>query len=663
MENNKEQDLDFKEAKNEQKKEDDSEQNQDLVSKESSKEDKPNSDPKSPDNIKEDDSEKEKDLIPEEGSKEDKQDLSSDVADEFTADLTQADKLEKYEHLEESDGKEGPSFIKSKTLEEVLIDRGLLTEEQLDSAKKESEETEKELKDVLIASGFLSKEHMPLLLGIEMGVQTVDLASIIIEPEIAALIPEAVVRKLKILPLFKESNTLTIAMADPTDIHAIDQLQRETGLMIEPVLASDMEIVRTLDQTYGTADTIYEIVKSVDEKKLLSAKEAGEEAPIVKLANLIMVQAVRDRASDIHIEPEDKMVRVRYRIDGVLHRVVSLPKFLQAPITSRMKIMSDLDIAERRLPQDGRIKMEVGNKSIDLRVSLQPTMFGENIVMRILDKSSIMIGIESLGFSKEDFNLFTDFLARPYGMIMVTGPTGSGKTTTLYSALNRVNTEDRNIMTMEDPIEYQLSLIRQTQVNPQIGLTYAAGLRAILRQDPDIIMVGEIRDLETAEIAVHSALTGHLVFSTLHTNDAASAFPRFIDMGIEPFLASSSIIGVIAQRLIRVICEKCKESYKPVQTIIEELDLTGKKDVVFYKGKGCSLCKGTGYKGRIGIYSMLKVTPKIQELIISHAPASDIDRVAQEEGMHSLRDDCLLKVLKGTTTVEEMFRVTQEVIV
>ncbi|MDP8216968.1 MAG: ATPase, T2SS/T4P/T4SS family [Candidatus Kaelpia imicola] len=556
-----------------------------------------------------------------------------------------------------------PSFIKEKSLEELLVDRGLLTDEQLDSAKAEAKETGKLLKDILIESGFISQEHMPLLWGAELGVKSVDLSSFIIEPEIAGLVPEATVRKLKILPLFKEGNSLTVAMADPTDVRIIDELHRETALMIEPVLASDMEIIRTIDQTYGTADTIYEIVKSVDEKKLLSSKEAGDEAPIVKLTNLIIVQAVRDRASDIHIEPEEKMVRVRYRIDGVLHRVISLPKFLQMPITSRIKIMSDLDIAERRLPQDGRIRMDVGNKSIDLRVSLQPTLFGENVVMRILDKSSIMIGIESLGFSKDDFNTFTNVIRAPHGMILVTGPTGSGKTTTLYSAINRINTEDRSIMTMEDPTEYQIPLVRQTQVNPQIGLTYAAGLRAILRQDPDIIIVGEVRDLETAEIAVHAALTGHLVFSTLHTNDAASAFTRLIDMGVEAFLASSSVIGVIAQRLIRVICEKCKEEFKPTKAILDEMGIVDKGDTIFYEGAGCPLCKGTGYKGRIGIFSILRVTSKIQDLIVSRAPATDIDKVARSEGMDSLRDDCLDKVKKGITTVEEMFRVTQDIVV
>lgn len=573
-------------------------------------------------------------------------------------------KMNEEKMIERKEAEESASVYQKKIeLEEILVERGLLTSEQLESAKKEAEETGKSLKDVLIDSGFISKEHIPLLLSIELGVKAVDLSNIIVEPEVANLIPESVVRKFKVLPLFREGNNLTVAMADPTDVRIIDELHRETELMIEPVLASEMEIARAIDQTYGTADTIYELVKSIDERKILSTKEAGEEAPIVKLTNLIIVQAIRDRASDIHIEPEEKMVRVRYRIDGVLHRVLSLPKFLQMPITSRIKIMSDLDIAERRLPQDGRIKMEVGNKSIDLRVAIQPTLHGENIVMRILDKSSIMIGIENLGFSEEDLESFLDLIHKPYGMILVTGPTGSGKTTTLYSALNRLNTEDRNIMTMEDPIEYQLPLVRQTQVNPQIGLTFAAGLRAILRQDPDIIMVGEVRDLETAEIAIHAALTGHLVFSTLHTNDAPSAFTRLIDMGVEPFLVSSSVLGVIAQRLVRVICENCKQSYKPAPTSIKELGLPPDKEVKLYRGKGCGLCKGTGYRGRTGIFSVLKVTPKIQELIVSRAPATEIDKAARSEGMKTLREDCLDKVLKGITTMEEMLRVTQDILV
>lgn len=572
------------------------------------------------------------------------------------------DKIKELKEMEKKEVIETPS-IRQKNLEEVLVERGILTQEQLDSAKKEAEETGRSLKDVLIESGFISKEHIPLLLSIELGVKTVDLANVIVEPEVANLVPEPVVRRLKVLPLFREGNNLTVAMADPTDIRIIDELHRTTGLMIEPVLASEMEIVRAIDQTYGAADTIYEIVRSIDEKKILSAKDAGEEAPIVKLTNLIIVQAIRDRASDVHIEPEEKMVRVRYRIDGVLHRVLSLPKFLQMPVTSRIKIMSDLDIAERRLPQDGRIKMEVGNKSVDLRVSVHPTLHGENIVLRILDKSSIMIGIENLGLSEQDLKAFLDLIHKPYGMILVTGPTGSGKTTTLYSALNRLNTEDRNIMTMEDPIEYQLPIVRQTQVNPQIGLTFAAGLRAILRQDPDIVMVGEIRDLETAEIAVHAALTGHLVFSTLHTNDAPSAFTRLVDMGVEPFLVSSSVIGVIAQRLVRVICEKCKEPYQPTPAVLKDLGLSESEDVHLYRGKGCPLCKGTGYRGRTGIFSVLKVSPKIQELVVNRAPAGEIDKVARSEGMKTLREDCLEKVLKGITTVEEMLRVTQDIIV
>lgn len=556
------------------------------------------------------------------------------------------------------------SLLKEKSLEEILIERGLLTEEQLASAKKEAEERGKPLKEVLIESGFISKEHTHLLLGIELGVKTIDLSNVIIEPEVAGTLSESTVRRLKVVPLFKEGDTLAVAMADPTDINVIDELNRETGFNIEPVLAPEMDISRAIDQIYGTANTIYDIVKSIDEKKILSSKEAGEEAPIIKLTNLLIVQAVRDRASDIHIEPEEKMLRVRYRIDGVLHRIASLPKFLQLPIVSRIKIMSDLDIAERRLPQDGRIKMDVGNKSIDLRVSIQPTLHGENVVMRILDKASIMIGIENLGFSEKDLGTFLDLIQRPYGMILVTGPTGSGKTTTLYSALNRLNTEDKSIMTMEDPIEYQLPLVRQTQVNPQIGLTFAAGLRAILRQDPDIIMVGEIRDLETAEIAIHAALTGHLVFSTLHTNDAPSAFTRLIDMGVEPFLASSSVIGIIAQRLVRLICDRCKESYKPSKALVEDLGFGDcyNEELQFYRGKGCGLCKGTGYRGRIGIYSLLRVTPTIQDLVLQRASAQAIDAQARKEGMRTLREDCFDKVINGLTTVEEMIRVTQDVI-
>ena len=548
-----------------------------------------------------------------------------------------------------------------KRIGEILMEQGYITSAQLEEALEEQKITGEKLGEIMIRKGWISQEVLNQALANQTGVSTFDLSTYIIDPEVIKLIPEEVATKYKVVPVFKIDNTLTVAMVDPNNVFVIDELSRITGCIIEPVLADEIAIRKAHDQYYGGAGTIQEIISRIDKEKLAEGEKLGEEAPIVKLVNMLIVEAVQSNASDIHIEPEEKFVGVRYRIDGILRRRTFLPKDLQPAVISRLKIMSGLDIAEKRIPQDGRIIMKVANKDIDFRVSTCPTVHGENIVLRILDKSSVNIGLEKLGFPSRELELFKELIFQPYGIILVTGPTGSGKTTTLYSALQKINREEVNIMTVEDPVEYQFPRIRQVQVNVKAGLTFASALRSFLRQDPDVIMVGEIRDLETAEIAVQAALTGHLVLSTLHTNDSPSAFTRLIDMGVEPFLVSSSILGVLAQRLIRKVCSKCKEEYTPSSALIKDLGLEGKvsESIKFVKGRGCKLCNSSGYKGRIGIFELLKVTPKIQELVLSRASADDIGKVAHQEGMRSLREAAIDKLLEGVTTPEEVMRVTQ----
>jgi type IV pilus assembly protein PilB len=550
-----------------------------------------------------------------------------------------------------------------KDIGERLVEKGYITFHQLEEALQEQKITGEKLVDILIRRGWVAPEEMNRILGMQAGVSAFDLANYIIDPEVIKLIPQDVAVRYKVIPVFKISNVLTVAMADPTNVFIIDELTRIAGCTIEPVLAEEMAIRKAQDQYYGGAGTIQEILSTLDKSKLKEADKLGEEAPIVRLANILIVEAVQRNASDIHIEPEEKFLGVRYRIDGILHKHTVLPKDLQPAIISRFKIMAGLDIAEKRVAQDGRILMKVGQKEIDFRVSTCPTVWGENIVIRILDKSSMVIGLENLGFSRRELELFQEMITQPYGIVLVTGPTGSGKTTTLYSALQRINREEINIMTVEDPVEYQFPQIRQVQVNPKAGLVFASALRSFLRQDPDVIMVGEIRDLETAEIAVQAALTGHLVFSTLHTNDAPTAFTRLIDMGVEPFLVSSSLLGVLAQRLIRRVCSKCKEEYTPSTSLIKSLGLEGKVEpnIKFLKGKGCKLCNNSGYKGRTAIFELLRVSPQIQESILKKASAEEIRQIAQNQGMRTLREAALEKLMAGITTPEEVIRVTQAI--
>jgi len=546
---------------------------------------------------------------------------------------------------------------------ELLKEKGLITQEHLKKATEEMRKTGLPLAKALEKLGFITEEEIASTIADTVGVPYMDLTDYLIDPEVIKLVPESIAKKHKAVPLFKIGNTLTLAMVDPRDIIAIDDIRRRIKVgSIDSVLASEKGIQRVIDSYYGAIGTVDDVIKGIDKSKLEvkgkeGISEAAGEPPVIKLVNLIVTQAVKDKASDIHIEPDEEMVRIRYRIDGILHEVNTIPKHLQSPVISRVKILAKMDIAEQRKAQDGRIKIKKEDRVVDIRVSSFPTVHGENIVMRLLDKSTALLGLSELGLSNEDLKRFDKLVHAPNGIILVTGPTGSGKTTTLYAALATINSMEKNIITIEDPVEYELPLIRQTQVNPKADLTFATGLRSILRQDPDVVMVGEIRDKETTEIAIQAALTGHLVFSTLHTNDAPSALTRLMDMEAEPFLISSSVSGILAQRLVRVICPKCKERHTPSQEELKGLGLKEKID--FYKGKGCPKCKKTGFTGRVGIYELLVMDDELRKMVVAKASSDDIRKKAISKGMRSLFTDGLAKAKAGVTTVEEVLRATR----
>ena len=557
-----------------------------------------------------------------------------------------------------------------KSLGEALVERGLITPEKLKKAKDEADRTKEPLRRVLIKLGMVNEEAIISFFGDQLGIPRIDFANYILEPKVVDILPENFCRKNLIIPLFKIGETITIAMVDPLDIFTLDEVRLKTGCEVDPVVVSEKDLTKVFDQYYGVKGTMNDIVQSIDKDKLeiKAGKEADpkavqglvEDAPIVKLVNLLITEAIKAGASDIHIEPDETILGTRYRVDGVLHEVMSPPRDLQSAIISRIKILSGMDIAEKRIPQDGRFQLKLEGRQIDARVSTIPTVYGENIVIRLLDLNSILLGLSDLGFDKEMLEVYEKLIHKPYGIILVTGPTGSGKTTTLYSSLSAINSPEKNIVTIEDPIEYRLKLVRQMQINPKAGLTFATGLRSILRQDPDIIMVGEIRDLDTAEIAIQAALTGHLVLSTLHTNDAPGAITRLIDMGVEPFLVSSSVSAVIAQRLVRIICKDCKDSYAPSAKLLEELGLPSSKQVKFYRGKGCDKCLHTGYKGRLGIFELMLPDDTIKALTVAKSSSAEIRKAALKSGMKAIQKDGLDKVIAGVTTVEEVLRVTQQ---
>lgn len=560
----------------------------------------------------------------------------------------------------------------NKKIGDILIDQGLISFEQLKEAlEMQKDGSKKRLGEIFVETGVITNEELYEILQYVYETEYVDLSNYVIDPEVISLISEKAALRFKLIPLSKNEDELIIAMANPLDVYAIDFVRDHTKIKkIKSLLASEEDVLNAITNYYelGEYDDIIEklgteiIFKEEEEEEDSKKLEAiSKEAPIIQLVNMLIVQGVKDRASDIHIEPNKKGLLIRLRIDGMLHDIRTLPNKIKSAVTSRIKILAKMDIAERRLPQDGRFQVKFGTREVDLRVSTIPTVLGEKVVLRLLDKSKGLIKLEQLGFIPEQLEQFKSIISKSYGIILITGPTGSGKTTTLYAALNQVNSKDKNIITVEDPVEYKLDRINQIQIKPKINLTFANALRSILRQDPDVIMVGEIRDSETAQIAVQAALTGHLVFSTLHTNDAASALTRLIDMDVETFLISSSVIGVIGQRLVRVICEKCKEEYIPGEGILSGLNLKSNSNddgkVKLYRGTGCSSCKNTGYYGRTSIYELLVLDEEVRTLIISKVSSNIIKDVAIKKGMKTLKDNGLEKAMQGVTTIEEVLRV------
>lgn len=573
---------------------------------------------------------------------------------------------------------------------ELLLKHGLITKEQLEEALKKQKELGKRLGSTLIELGYITEKQLVEVLAKQLGVPAIDLSDIKIPDEVLKLLPPEICFQYEVLPLARKANILFLAMVDPSNIQALENVKFMTGLDVEPVIAAESALRRSLEKFYP--NYMHEIAKieelkkkekeeeligfdledvevedyeeSLDEKEIL---KISKDTQITKLVNKIIKDAVSKRASDIHIEPFEKVLRVRLRIDGVLQVYADLPQRLKTGIVSRIKLMCspNLDISERRKPQDGRIQLKLkddnaNERMIDFRVSVVPTVFGEKVVMRILDKSGLSLDLKVLGFEGDDLQRFLKLIHSPYGIILVTGPTGSGKTTTLYSALSTINTPDRQIITIEDPVEYNIEGINQVQVNREVELDFANALRAFLRQSPDVILVGEIRDSETAEIAIRAALTGHLVFSTIHTNDAPTTIDRLVDLGMQPYLIASSVILIQAQRLVRRICQKCKKEISYDPELIKELGIPEEEipSMKFYKGEGCEVCNNTGYKGRIGIYEVMTISPRIREMILNHATSDRIREVAKEEGMHTLREDGIRKIKKGITTLEEVLRVT-----
>lgn len=567
--------------------------------------------------------------------------------------------------------------MQKKSIGQIFVNAKLITEEQLNQALEKQRQlgTRETIGDVLVGMALITERDKARCLGIHWGVQYVDLAEYQVEQEAVKSISQEIARRYGVIPIGRNDGKLTLAMRNPLDVFALDEVRLITGVDAEPVIATEEDILSAIDQYHEgrSSEVVSDLMDDIqtaeialtddgtaeDEVSIEELRELSGEAPVVRLANVIVTKGIQDKCSDIHLEPGRTSLRVRYRIDGILHDGLIVPKKVQASLVSRIKIMSEMDIAEKRAPQDGRISAIVDGREYDFRVSTLPSIHGEKVVLRVLDKSSVMIGLNKLGFLPHTLEMFESIISRTYGIILAAGPTGSGKSTTLYSVLNKLNSSEKNILTIEDPVEYELPGITQTQINPRAGVTFASGLRTMLRQDPNIIMVGEIRDQDTATIAIEAALTGHLVLSTLHTNDAPGAVTRLIEMGIEPFLIASSVIGVLAQRLLRTICPKCKETYSPPRDAVQRLGMGFEdgSEVTLSRGKGCDYCKGTGYKGRIGIYELMPITDKIRDLVLARASSYVVKEAAIESGMKTLRDDAMEKILLGVTTLEESLRV------
>ncbi len=582
---------------------------------------------------------------------------------------------------------------KKKMLGEMLVAGGMIKDEQLNKALEEQKKRGGRVGEILVDLGFISEHNLAMFLGRQLHIPYIEIEKQLVDADTVRLIPESMARRLTAIPLYKDGDAVVVAAADPLNIFCIDDITKATCRLVRQVVATRSDILRAIDRYYGMAPAME--AAALDFTGLAGAEAAAaepgitpeaitEDAPVVKLVSMIIAQAIMDRASDIHINPEGKGIKIRYRIDGVLREVKSLQREMHSPIVSRIKILANMDIAEKRIPQDGRFQAKVthtdtgpvvtavfrerntlrldSDTTVDIRVSTLPAIQGETVVMRILDRSHIILNLEGLHFPPDLLERYRRLIMRPYGMILVTGPTGSGKSTTLYASVNTLDRKSNNIVTVEDPVEYQVMGVNQVQVNPKAGVTFANGLRSILRQDPDVIMVGEIRDRETAEIAIHAALTGHLVFTTLHTNDAAGAATRLIDMGIEPFLIASSAIGIMAQRLVRKLCDRCKKPYPATPELMKGLGISAPPvGVTFYRGEGCPACKSTGYLGRVGLFELMEINDRLRELIIAKSPSAAIKAAAAQAGFKGLRQEGLIKAAAGITSVEEVLRATQDV--
>lgn len=563
----------------------------------------------------------------------------------------------------------------TRNLGEILLENGVITAAQLEEALEKQRSTQEFLGRTLVSMGYATEQDIVNALGIQQGMEQVNLSQMSISSDVLNLVTPDIAQFYNIIPIRKNDNVLTVAMADPLAINTIDDLKVILGCEIEGAVSTQSEIAAAIEKHYGyqeesaaaLIDELFaDVEKVVDQATGGSTREEiadannlislAHEAPVIKLINLVILQAIQSRASDLHFEPFEEDYQVRHRVDGVLYTIAQPPKHLSLAVSSRLKVMSNLDIAERRLPQDGRIQLSLGGKDIDLRISFLPTMFGESIVIRILDRSAVMITLDGLGLERDQIGAINELIEKPNGIVLVTGPTGSGKTTTLYACLNELNDPQWKIITTEDPVEYQVDGIVQVNINEKVGLTFAKCLRSILRQDPDICMVGEIRDLETAALAIEASLTGHLVFSTLHTNDAPSTITRLIDMDVEPFLLTSTIEAVVAQRLVRKLCPFCREEYEPADEEIGAIGLTLEqiKGHKIYRARGCKECLHIGYKGRTGIYELMTLNDEMRDLILQRSSTGEVREAAVRSGMHTLREAGILKVLAGTTTIEEV---------
>jgi type IV pilus assembly protein PilB len=550
-----------------------------------------------------------------------------------------------------------------KQLGDILLEDGLVTQQQLFDAYDEHQRAGRALGRVLVDAGVLTESQLVAALAQQIGMRFVDLTDFPVDGAALLLVPQAVCRRYNALPIGWDEGHLLVAMSDPANVFALDDIRSITNADVRPVVATKSDVVAAINRYHRADDALDDLTMALDQDEddsLEGLKEVTEEAPIVKFVNLLITQAINDRASDIHIEPNEKDLRVRFRIDGVLHDIMRSPRNIQSGVISRLKIMAEINIAERRIPQDGRLSVTIGGKKIDLRVATLPTVWGEKVVMRVLDNSTAMLNLSDLGFSADNYDRYSVSFTKPYGMILVTGPTGSGKSTTLYATLNIVSRPEVNVITVEDPVEYRIPGINQVQTNVKAGLTFAAALRSILRSDPDVVLIGEIRDHETAQIAIEAALTGHLVLTTLHTNDAPSAITRLTEMGIEPFLVGSALDAVLAQRLARRLCSKCKEAYVPEPSILLGSRFPwqdGEALPTLFRPIGCSACSKTGYKGRLALHEVMSVSEEIERLAVAGSSAVDIKNVATEQGMRSLRLDGMDKVRAGITSLEEILRI------